>query len=271
MNHRDARILSLEAFRRQYAREPNRSEAQHLQGVAWNETSYGTGWHRPPDWPAGDPFDPENMGAVQKGHDWTGRTFRYTDTHPNQDGTSRPYVMDFRYYADAQKGMDDAARVVYVILDRIHQVLPYATRGDTLGFSTGMYDTHYYEGFGGDEYKDGKLVRTAREVRIGHHRDAMLHAIALQAAALGEPMPDGSEPPHVAPRPPTLRLHAQGEAVKKLQRLLNVQLPTLSPPLDVDGGFGRLTRLAVEAYQKLRGLKVDGVVGWATWAALGAV
>jgi peptidoglycan hydrolase-like protein with peptidoglycan-binding domain len=244
------RLLVREAFRRRFVREPNRSEAQCMQGIAILETSCGSGWHKPSSWPLGAIFDPENMGAIQKGG-WSGRTFTYTDTHPNADGTSTPYRIEFRYYDCAQAGTDDLGRVVYAILDRTRQVLAPATRGDIFGVSAGLHSTGYYEGFG----------KTPTE-RIANHCRALRNAIAHQCAAIGEDMPDGGA---VNPKPmlPTLRLGARtaaGGPVGALQAALHV---------GVDGIFGRDTLGAVVAFQRAHGLKADGVVGHATWAALG--
>jgi len=55
--------------------------------------------------------------------------------------------------------------------------------------------------------------------------------------------------------------------VMKLQGLLN-QVSNPSPGLDVDGDYGKLTRAAVLAYQKAKGLVEDGFAGDATMAAL---
>lgn len=60
---------------------------------------------------------------------------------------------------------------------------------------------------------------------------------------------------------PTLRVGSSGPAVVSLQLRLGVP---------ADGKFGPQTRNAVIAFQKSRGLSADGVVGRATWAALGA-
>lgn len=56
-----------------------------------------------------------------------------------------------------------------------------------------------------------------------------------------------------------LSFGARGPAVKRLQRLLGVQ---------VDGFFGPETRAAVLAFQEAAGLRPDGIVGRATWPAL---
>ena len=72
----------------------------------------------------------------------------------------------------------------------------------------------------------------------------------------------GGGPIIVAPTaatPPTLWLTSKGEAVRDLQRRLR---------LEVDGDFGKATDRAVRAFQKARGLTVDGVVGVNTWLAL---
>lgn len=65
-----------------------------------------------------------------------------------------------------------------------------------------------------------------------------------------------------------LSIGSRGPEVVTLQQELNKQLYP-SPRLATDGIFGRLTREAVRAFQKKAGLKVDGLVGPMTRAALG--
>jgi len=57
-----------------------------------------------------------------------------------------------------------------------------------------------------------------------------------------------------------------GQRVSELQQALNRVLG--AGTLQVDGSFGQRTDDAVRAFQKLRGLSIDGIVGPATWAAL---
>jgi hypothetical protein len=59
---------------------------------------------------------------------------------------------------------------------------------------------------------------------------------------------------------PVLKMGDRGENVEKLQAALQIT---------VDGDFGPATKAAVIAFQKKNGLSADGVVGSATWAALG--
>ena len=58
----------------------------------------------------------------------------------------------------------------------------------------------------------------------------------------------------------TLSKGMSGDDVKTLQRALGCV---------VDGAFGRLTEGAVIGFQALNGLVADGIVGKATWRALG--
>lgn len=66
---------------------------------------------------------------------------------------------------------------------------------------------------------------------------------------------------------PTLRRGSKGAYVKELQTLLNYSSMD-SINLAVDGIFGPLTEIAVISYQKLHGLKGDGIVGPLTWGQL---
>ena len=65
---------------------------------------------------------------------------------------------------------------------------------------------------------------------------------------------------------PVLKKGADGPAVKRLQRALNAANHAIA----VDGDFGNGTKRAVMAFQAAHGLAADGIVGPATWAALGA-
>lgn len=65
---------------------------------------------------------------------------------------------------------------------------------------------------------------------------------------------------------PTIRRGAEGDLVDELQAVLNAKYGF---SLDVDGSFGADTEAAVKAFQKSKGLTVDGIVGPKTWKALG--
>jgi N-acetylmuramoyl-L-alanine amidase len=63
-----------------------------------------------------------------------------------------------------------------------------------------------------------------------------------------------------------LALGDRGDAVSDVQHRLSAILP--GAPVDTDGIFGPATRAALEAFQRLRGLHVDGVCGRQTWNTL---
>jgi len=64
-----------------------------------------------------------------------------------------------------------------------------------------------------------------------------------------------------------LTLGSRGQHVRTLQETLNRTTP--SPGLQADGAFGIKTDAAVRAFQRSHNLKVDGIVGPRTAAALG--
>lgn len=242
MKHQEARDHVVEGFKRTFGRTPTLPEAQILQGIGWLETQYSAGWH-------GAGAGSHNWGAIQSGRVPCNpaTSFEYTDTSPNADGSSTPYRICFRKYADDDAGAADLARVAY---QRRPLVLTEATSGDILGVSMALYDTTYYQGFG-----------PTREARIANHCKALLAAVQRIAGALGEPMPDGSAVP-----PRTLRLktpYMTGDDVKRVQTAVGAK---------PDGVYGPNTVKMVKAFQAARpGLSADGIVGPQTWAALSAV
>lgn len=65
---------------------------------------------------------------------------------------------------------------------------------------------------------------------------------------------------------PTLRKGSKGAYVKEMQTLLNYS--GCGCNLTVDGLFGSLTEIALISFQKMRGLKGDGICGQKSWAEL---
>lgn len=234
ISHKEAADLTREGYRRRFGAEPTRPVRQLAQAVGWLETSYAQGWDS-------RGRGSNNVGAEQANSRWTGPTFAYVDTSPNADGTSTPYRQAFKVFASLQDGFTSMVGTVYsggVAPGRAKLVLPAAQAGDAHAFSAGLYDTVYYQGFGRD-----------RDERIGHHEKAVRNACALMAREIGEPMPDGSDPPPVIP---VLRLGSYGPIVAAVQRLVGAR---------DDGVFGPATAEALRAWQRARKLKPDGVWG----------
>ena len=74
-------------------------------------------------------------------------------------------------------------------------------------------------------------------------------------------MPTPPVPAQSGPKYPgqPLRLGSKGEAVKHVQRVVGATQ---------DGDYGAATERRVKAWQKSRGMFVDGVVGPVTWKAM---
>lgn len=66
---------------------------------------------------------------------------------------------------------------------------------------------------------------------------------------------------------PTLRKGSKGEPVRALQALLVLRGQKLTT-YGADGDFGSETEIALRAYQKLKGLTVDGICGSDEWKTL---
>ena len=63
-----------------------------------------------------------------------------------------------------------------------------------------------------------------------------------------------------------LKWGSGGPEVRRLQRALNAASDTAD--LRVTGAFKRSTGVALRAYQKRVGVKIDGIAGPSTWNAL---
>jgi hypothetical protein len=247
MKHAEMRLLLRDAFARVFGRDASTPELQCLQAVAWLESSYGDGWK-----PAG--AGSNNYGAIQAGSGWNGPTFLYTDTSPQPDGSSKPYVTKFRKYATPIEGAIDLVKVVYLNRGRDKLALIPAGKGDTLGFSRGLHASGYYEGH-------GKTI----EDRIRNHHVAVERSIRQQAIALHEALPADLAASAVNVHA-TLKRGATGPAVELMQQALNKH--GAFPPLKVDGQFGQRSFDALRIFQQSSKLVADGICGERSWRAL---
>lgn len=121
---------------------------------------------------------------------------------------------------------------------------------------------------GSNRYHSGKYV--ADGVFSYSAVDSQLGVIPMMARmvqlrpdlALPIPYPGSADPhadPHDAPKYLT-------HGVDDLQTALNKL--GADPQLDVDGNYGRHTKVAVMAFQKAHGLDADGIAGPLTWDAI---
>ncbi len=91
------------------------------------------------------------------------------------------------------------------------------------------------------------------------------HLAEATPTGASNPVTELEGPETAASVQPTLRLSSKGEAVRKLQNLLN---EVSGSGLNPDGDFGTRTQKAVMAFQSSQGLRPDGIVGSKTWARL---
>ena len=78
------------------------------------------------------------------------------------------------------------------------------------------------------------------------------------------PMDADSAKVRVTPHSPVLYPWDTGSAVARMQELLHAH----GFEVRMDGDFGWRTEMAVKQFQRQHGLRVDGIVGPATWATL---
>jgi peptidoglycan hydrolase-like protein with peptidoglycan-binding domain len=238
-----ATAYATQALRMTFVDDPSVGEICALDAVALLETSRGDGWR-------GAGVGSYNMGAIQCGSSWIGAKFSYVDTHPNSDGTSTQYRVDFRRYPTRLAGLMDLTKVMYIQHGR-QAVRDAARARDWMGVSRELHISAYYEGFG-----------STVEQRIANHNRALMRGITRDLAAMGEVPQPVVRPALVVPE--TVRRgdsprNGKGSAVAELQRELQ---------LAADGIFGKCTEQVLIEYQRARGLTVDGICGPATWTAL---
>lgn len=258
--HAQAREYATKAFIAKYNRVPSLHEAQVMCGVGFLESHYSDSWRN-------DGTGSFNVGCIQKSKPPCDpdTSFKYTDTHPNADGTSTPYSVCFWKYPTPEMGWTHFTKILYV--DR-PTVLAAATKGDLYNVSYELRRTTYYEGFG-----------ATRAAQVANHLKALTSAVKAQCLALGEPFPDsaasfrdqvgkvvGSVIP-VGTR--TLRRGMRGDDVKAWQMALN-QTSGGFMPIVTDGCFGPNTEYLTGVWQKAHGLVADSVVGKKTRAAMTA-
>jgi peptidoglycan hydrolase-like protein with peptidoglycan-binding domain len=230
LSHKDMREITAAAFHQQFGREGELNEVRFAQAICGLETSYASTWK-------GQGVGSNNMGAVQKGG-WTGKVFSYVDTHPNKDGSSTSYRIDFRWYDTPFAGVLDVIRVVYCAFPIRKVAMTAAQHGDVLAFSTALHTPPvYYEGFGATDAE-----------RVAHHHNAVLEQLRQQSVALGEPLPEVEPLPVIHP---ALLIGCKGPAVEAWQHVVGVK---------VDGDFGGATQLATRAWQHTHKLPETGVV-----------
>jgi peptidoglycan LD-endopeptidase CwlK len=113
--------------------------------------------------------------------------------------------------------------------------------GDWKGFVDKPHLQYNYKGYGTDKDLDTKQTANI---------SGASKAKSKQSASGSAIVPYPGKP---------LKLGSKGKDVERIQRALKIK---------VDGVFGKQTEKAVKAYQKRKGLVVDGVVGIKTWNML---
>jgi hypothetical protein len=139
-----------------------------------------------------------------------------------------------------QLGTDPAASFSGAQIDAIHRIL--AAAGGVVrwgGTYTGRKDPMHFEITDGADLDDCQRALDALRAR----------------------------PAPAAPTTSTLQKGSTGEAVKRLQQVLNAWYPD-QPQLVVDGVFGPATEAMVRYLQANAGLAVDGIAGPKTLAVL---
>jgi putative chitinase len=145
-------------------------------------------------------------------------------------------------------------------------VLRMGARGDQV---KALQDLLCKAGFGvvadGDFGAGTDAVVKAFQAAKGLAADGVVGPASWQALDAAAAAAAGPAPGQPAGDRPLLRRGARGDSVAELQKLL----AKAGFSLVADGDFGPGTEAAVRAFQQSKGLGADGVVGPASWRALG--
>jgi peptidoglycan hydrolase-like protein with peptidoglycan-binding domain len=188
-------------------------------------------------------------------------------------GSSRPGVGDAAGFIDAYRHGGGVCNLLYLPRWYWQQIgspslKPFTDRKMALVASAypGSYSDHGsgWSAYGGMDVTvwqwTDKHAFHGQNVDFNAYKGTLdqLKAIATRGAPAGGGGGGGGDP--------TIRKGDKGAAVSKCQARCNVH--GARPPLAVDGDFGQRTHDVIRGFQGNKKLKVDGVVGPATWAQL---
>ena len=129
-----------------------------------------------------------------------------------------------------------------------------------------MLDTGEFIEMTGAKYTDSSKYLMRGDVLVTKTKGHTVVVLSKGSKAKESDKPE-TDAPKQSTSDGTIKMGAKGDAVKRLQEQL-LALGYQLPKWGADGDFGEETLAAVKAFQKDRGLEVDGIVGPKTKAAL---
>lgn len=171
-------------------------------------------------------------------------------TEYRPDGSSYTITASFRTYASVGDSVKDHANFLKVN-SRYAKAFNYSAQPDQF-----IREVHR-AGYATDPGYADMLIRFMKRYDLYRYD---VGSDTKPPAPIVTPPKPGT----VATRPPTLRQGQRSDAVRSAQYLLAAK----GLPVSKTGYFGSQTTTQVRAFQKSRGLRVDGIVGRDTWAAL---
>lgn len=243
------------------------AERQYLLTVSRGEGFYGLGWGHPSkstiELSEEFGIDPRagvgsnNWGAEQ-GQGSNG-SFPHVDHHAN----GKPYVEQYKKHKTPAEGAASVARILLK-----PNVKAAVNAGDLKAAVYAQHSNGYFEL---DPEKYLSAVKRNYDILTASLKWPTLlqlrETIATAPLAPFSGLPPSELPSTSSGQPsrlPVLNLGSVGMHVRTLQKLLNEHRYSIR----VDGDFGPITDWAVRAFQHSEHIKVDGIVGPATWSRL---
>lgn len=179
--HKWARNILKAAFEKVMNREPTLTELQLAQAVALGESHYGLGWKGQGagsnNWGAIQCVDCPNKGKPIAPGQCPPGSFYQQDSIPTTSGKNKIFHWCYKSYPTPEAGAADLIKTIFTTnwKNRGGLTLGAAENKSITDFSTAMYDSNYYGGFG-----------KTREDRIGSHVKMMNKNLNIISEALDE-------------------------------------------------------------------------------------
>ncbi len=228
-----ARKILQRVFPEVMGREGTPSELQLVQGVGLYESDYGRGWKGPmkdsKNWGAIQYTGGPNRGRPENGVCPPGSALQ-GDSKPTASGKNKKFTWCYKTYPTHEAGAADLIKTIFKtgVRGRGKMTLAAAESSSLMDFSSAMYDSGYYGGFGATrgERIAGHVIRMngkINEITQALNEDVTLRDVMPtnnmpKRGLLAQQINSGQGGPGTMPKPPEPPKSPEG--IDALERML---------------------------------------------------